>query len=130
MEWAEQLPENCPPDDSTIPNGEIYFRFTKNDLPTIVDFSSQRELKPKARFSWDECLARAVSLQGDINKARKLLKTPVFRGARVLSVKLTRQSGKIKNTPSKSSGKDHFSWWRAKDYDVINNCSFVEGNHS
>lgn len=110
MKWAEPLPESCPPQDARHPNGELLYRIINGDSPTEDDFYSYRRLCPDKPFSLGECIARALSVFDKITACERILKTPRFRGKKIIQLELHEDSGMIMKT-----GKDphHFSWWLA-----------------
>jgi len=49
IEWFEDLPENCPPNNAYSPNHDRFFRLAKQYPPTERDFFSHRKLYPMNR---------------------------------------------------------------------------------
>jgi hypothetical protein len=123
--WAEDpLPANCPPQKGIAdPNGEVFFRATKAQAPSLDDFRSYQYLNPEIHFSGKECVARALSVWNSEDKCRALtLKSP-DKGSFVTGVTLEKHSGVIQ---LRSDG--HASWWVCGDYDILGHCAVVGGN--
>lgn len=115
MNWFEELPTQCPPEDALPANGAFY-RIAPG-LPTeSEDYFSQRLLQPTKTFSGegiDECVARSVSLFESLEEAKKRLRLPKFRNQKVVVIKLTPKDGVTKKT----FGPSHYSWWRSVEFD-------------
>jgi hypothetical protein len=63
MNWIENLPEKCPPDEAFVPVNFKVFRLAITESTDEINFQSQRALKPNAIFKGvDECVARSVSV--------------------------------------------------------------------
>ena len=120
MVYREELPKDCPPNDSEeITVEKQVFRVVKTFPPTAEDFLSQRALKPDAIFrDVSECLARGLSVFLDRQDGEKLLKLPLFRGRKLATVRLTPCSGRIQQTFKPS----HHTWWPLADYDILAHC--------
>lgn len=114
IDWFEPLPVNCPPQDSSQPNGDSYFRLVESIPPSDRDFWSHRKLYPDRRFNTSECTARACSVVSDPVECAKLLKLPTQRNKKIVELKLLPESGVIKQT---GQNKYHYSWWRTKNFD-------------
>lgn len=116
MEWFENLPQRCPPNDA-VPCSGRYYRIANGDPATTEDFFSQKRLQPNKIFKGhgiDECITRALSVFKDISDAKKRLKLPKFRHSRIACVELSCKDGLIKKTFADS----HYSWWRSKGFNV------------
>ena len=119
--WAEPLPPGCPPFDAYPPDTDsCYYRLVDTIPPQITDFHSNRMLFPK-RHVEDECIARAVSLLGSDGACAISQKFPTLRHKKPLRIVLPPESGLIKKT-----GNDHWSWWRARGFDIVKYC---QGNN-
>ena len=115
--WAEDLPEECPPSDARKPNNEVYYRLVSVFPPSEKDFWSHRKIFPKRIFKTSECIARACSLSSTLKYCQDLTKLPGFVDKqKIVEIKLTPSSGLIKQT---GDGKCHFSWWRAHNFNPI-----------
>ncbi len=120
LEWAEPLPDACPPKEAKEPNGEQYYRLVESFPPTEHDFYSQRMCYPKKVFSAGECIARSVSLLNSYDECLRIKKlaTHKHKNEIIVGINLPQESGVIMPT-FKSS---HFSWWRSKNFDPIPCC--------
>jgi hypothetical protein len=122
IEWDEELPPGCPPDDAWEPNGSIFFRMVESVPPNDRDFWSHRRLWPNKQFSVSECRARSVSLFERIDDCAKLLKLPLHRDKSVVKLRLSSGSGLVKQT----GGYSHHSWWRARGFQVVDHCELLD----
>lgn len=116
-EWFETLPEQCPPTDAEQCEG-YYYRIANGNPATTEDFFSQRKMQPDKVFKGlgiDECVTRAVSLFSEREEAEKRLKLPKFRKASIALVALEPKDGVLKKT----FGMAHYSWWRTKEFNVL-----------
>jgi hypothetical protein len=114
IDWFEDLPDKCPPDDAINPDGRTFYRLTNSDIPSDKDFLSLRELCPSCKFrDVSECIARSLSIWEDVEKCLNLLKLPRHKDKKVLTLKLEATDGLILQTFKKS----HYSWWRTKSFD-------------
>lgn len=115
MEWFEELPEQCPPQEAIEPNNEVYYRAIEGDVVDSSDFLSQREIhgKDKVFKGISECVTRSVSLSQDI---QNLLRLPKFKGKKVVEIKLKNDDGLVLQTFRKS----HYSWWRSHNFSIKN----------
>ena len=107
-EWFEALPEQCPPTDAKRCEG-CYYRIANGNPVTTEDFFSQRKMQPDKIFKGlgiDECVTRAVSLFSEREEAKK---------ANIALVILEPKDGVLKKT----FGIAHYSWWRTKDFNVL-----------
>lgn len=113
MKWAENLPEQCPPEQAAPPDGDKFYRFISAIPIKEDDFYSQKKLKPLRVFKdLNECITRSVSLFNDLSVAKKKLLLPAHRGKKILEITLPTESGVILQT----LGKNHISWWRAEGF--------------
>jgi len=122
IEWAEPLPEDCPPLDAVQPNHETYYRLVDSIPPTDSDFWSQRKKQPKMRFNTTECIARGCSVFSVRSACDRVLKMKGHRGQMVARFSLPPSSGVVKQT---LGDPKHHSWWRAKGFDPAPLCSDV-----
>ena len=116
MDWAETLPNRCPPEDAISPSGEYFYRISKGNPVEDSDFFSQKKLAPDKKFTGegiDECIIRAVSVYSNIEDAKRTLKLPKFKGGCIAKIVLNGDDGLIKKTFKKS----HYSWWRTQSFD-------------
>jgi hypothetical protein len=120
-EYYEELPESCPPTDAVIPEGE-FFRLIEGDIPLDRDFFSHRALNPLVKYNACECTARAVSVYSELKSAISLCGMPRHRGKKIVKVSLNKPAGLVRR---QGQTQGHHSWWRAKAFDVLKNCSII-----
>jgi len=120
VEWAEDLPEGCPPSDAVAPNGEIFFRAVLTFPPTEIDFQSQRKQQSQKQYR-NECEARALSMFSTLNGCKRLKKYPYFKNHLIVSLTLGKECGLIKENPS-SISEMHYDWWLAAKFNPISIC--------
>ncbi|WP_280647943.1 MULTISPECIES: hypothetical protein [unclassified Dysgonomonas] len=126
MEWFEELPEQCPPENALEPNNEMFFRVINGDDVDVSDFLSQREVYGKDKVfkgkEITECITRAVSVFKNLQDANNLLKFPKFRNKKIAKVTLRKNDGLLLKTLSTS----HYSWWRSKDFNINSACLYKD----
>lgn len=122
LEWAEDLPPQCPPLQARRPDNQEFYRLVSVLPPTERDFMSYRALFPNRTFNVDECTARAVSLHDSARTALELMKSPKFRNSRMVKLILPPQSGVVLRTGRQPG---HFSWWRTIAFDPVTSCEAV-----
>jgi len=119
--WAEDLPDDCPPNDATELHGAFY-RLVESIPPIERDFCSLRKVFPLKSFKTNECIARACSLMNTPEDCIALRKLPNQRHKQVVQIMLSGKNGVGKKTGKSPS---HFSWWRAKNFDPVPCCKEV-----
>ena len=77
--------------------------------------SFRKEKCSRIRSLKDECVTRAVSLFSEREEAEKRLKLPKFKKANIALVILEPKDGVLKKTFDIA----HYSWWRTKDFNVL-----------
>ena len=120
MNWIEDLPEKCPPENAFEPNDFKVFRLATNENLDESDFQSQRALKPNAKFKGvDECIARSISVFSEINKCINMAKLPMYKNkwTAVIEIELNENDGLALKTFKDPS---HYSWWRSTTFDLNN----------
>ena len=115
LEWAEELPPDCPPDYAYPPQYDMFYRLVKDYPPEEKDFFSHRKLFPHKRFNTDECRARSISIFNQLDNCILLLKLPAHKHKKVIQLILPPDSGVILQTGQKA----HFSWWRRRHYNPL-----------
>lgn len=122
-EWAEPLPDGCPPPEAWEPQNEVYYRLVEGSSPTARDFDSHRILYPKKSFEGrTECQVRSVSINSDSQKLQKLTKLNIHRNKRVAKLALPPKSGVVLQTGPPS----HHSWWLKAGFDPVSFCEMVQ----
>lgn len=122
MEWAETLPENCPPPEAIRPYGERFYRLIESVEPDEYDFFSHRKRYPDKVFNTNECKALSLSVFSTLKECKKILLLPNNKDKKIVEIELTEESGVILKTGKSSK---HYSWWLAKDFNPLNNCTIV-----
>lgn len=115
----ENLPVNCPPGDSEVPDDFVCYRVLTGEEPTGEDFWSLARIKGVGHFRVEKlCQASGLSVVICYEGVRQVLKLPSFKRARfALKLVLSCVSGKIKETRGKIPG--HYTWWKYVSYDPI-----------
>ena len=118
MNWIEELPEKCPPEDAFEPNGMQVYRLATSENTEEIDFQSQRALNPNKTFiGIDECIARSLSVYNEIGKCWNMIKLPFYknRWKAVLGIELNNSDGLVKKT---FKDPNHYSWWRTTNFEL------------
>jgi len=129
MAYSKHFPDNCPPSESDMADGEFY-RFIKkaNAKPHPKDFLSWRQEFPdkECPASLSECQACGVSIYSLLDDARNLpLRIPRFRNMKIAKGILSGELGRIKHTPTRNENS-HNTWWIPEDgepwkvFEIIN----------
>lgn len=118
MQFRDHLPPNCPPLDADLSMMVVYY-LVDSDPPTAKDFLSFRERRPDRNVeSWRECQACGLSVFTDsvgAELARQSSRS--LRNKKLAKGSLSKDSGKIKNTPSQNTGDTHHTWWLNRNID-------------
>jgi hypothetical protein len=124
QEWAEPLPDDCPPEYAWEPENEVYYRLVDDPAnPRAGDFVSNWELQPHRRTKFSsECIARGLSIHDDIAKCREMKKWPLLKDKQAAAVTLPPECGVVAQT-----GKDrsHYTWWLKAAFDPVSICEPV-----
>ena len=112
-DWADVLPDNCPPEKVFISNEDVFFRFIKNpDYVVEDDWKSYLVLKPNNSYSAEKrILAAGLSLYNDLQTATDKLKLHLFRNKfkGLVRLSLIPEDGVVLQT---FSDIHHYTWWR------------------
>ena len=114
IEWANTLPENCPPENILEPENEEFYRLLSNeDVITEKDWMSQKELHPDTTYADENFInAHGLSILKEVDK--KILKLPRYRKFNgVVKIILNPTDGVVKKT----YGPNHYTWWRTTLFD-------------
>ena len=122
--WAENIPEGCPPDNAFPPQNDTFYRLVDAVPPEERDFWSHRKLFPTRIFNASECLACSCSIISDLQSCIRIAKLPTQKNKRIVKLALPPESGLIKQTGGHLT---HFSWWRALDFNPIPLCVEPDG---
>ena len=112
--WADELPENCPPEDVCTAEGDVFYRFTKNiDCIVPEDWYNHLTLFPEREYSADRrILAAGLSLWNTEERILKEKKLPIFRKIKcdgLAKISLIPEDGVILQTTKEIH---HHTWWR------------------
>jgi len=120
QEWAEPLPDDCPPPEAWEPDNGVYYRLV-DDPPTARNFVSDRVLRPQRRLKFvGECIARGLSIHDDADDCRQLMVTfPALREKQVAKVTLPPACGLVLQT---TTTRSHHSWWLKAAFDPVSIC--------
>lgn len=118
--WFEQLPPMCPPANA-VPPANTFYRLTESESPACEDFWSHRMLNPNTKYNTNECRARAVSVFDNPTELARLLKMERHRHKSIAGVMLDETAGVVE----RNGGPDHYSWWRAEGFPVLQNVQVV-----
>ena len=109
MNWFEEIPDSCPPDDAESPGGRTFYRLCMNNPAESLDFCSQRKDNPNKNFAGlSECILRSVSIWETPEKCLEQKKFPTQKKKKLGQIMLQNEDGLIKNTFK----LHHYSWWR------------------
>ena len=114
-EWADDLPEGCPP-LTAAPVSGVYYRVVKSIPFSARDFRRPRDLPRREPFSAAQlCRASALSLYGSLSDAQKAIRyIPGFRNRKLASASLSPVHGVTEVNESRLPQavlKSHTSWW-------------------
>lgn len=113
-QWADEMPENCPPDDVCIADNEVFYRFTKKaDVIEPRDWLNHRNLFPKREWTKEELiLASGLSL---FDTPERFLRERKLPGVKRLpwkglaKIALIPSDGVVLQT---TKDTHHYTWWR------------------
>lgn len=119
MNWFEELPDKCPPDEAEVASGQSFYRLLNSDVVSENDFISYKRLFPNREFRNKECQAAAISVFSNVEDCLIARKLPAQKNKKkyIGEIILDNADGVIANTPN-NKFKDHFSWWRSKGFDL------------
>ena len=67
MNWYEELPDKCPPNDATEPNGQEFFRLCVENPAIDADFYSQKKLSNLQLGEYPETKTKELNQQPTIS---------------------------------------------------------------
>lgn len=115
MQWSENLPDQCPPENAFDPNGLVFYRLCETAPPTDQDFKSQRAVCPTCVYKdVTECIAHSLSVWDNVEKCLNLLKLPRHKGKAAMKLELTTNDGLVLRTFK----PNHYSWWKTQSFDI------------
>lgn len=116
IEWANTLPENCPPEHILIPEEEEFYRLILNkDHIVEEDWKTYSELFPDKKYPPQlMSLASGLSLtkNGDFKELKKLPIAKRHKG--IAKIKLNPTDGVLQKT---GNDNNHYTWWRTTSFD-------------
>lgn len=123
IEWANNLPDNCPPENILVPEEEEFYRLLINeDVITQDDWKSQKELHPNSPYKGEDLInAHGLSILKEAD--HNIFKLPRYKRFKGLAkIILNPSDGVLKKT----YGDKHYTWWRTTLFDensaeIINN---------
>ena len=121
-EWTEPLPENCPPEDSIIPNNEAFYRMVETIPPTEADFYSLGKRSPKKINDNNRCRILSCSLFSKYISCTNRMEGSTHSHKFIVKIILPPESGRIKQT---GIDRTHYSWWIKKDFKPEEHCEVV-----
>ena len=112
--WADDMPENCPPEDVCTADGDVFYRFTKKaNVIEPRDWVNHRGLYPNRKWTKEELiLASGLSL---FDTPERILQERKLPGVRKLpwkglaKISLIPLDGVILQT---TKNVHHYTWWR------------------
>ena len=122
-EWAEPLPENCPPLKAWEPENEIYYRLVDDPArPKPKDFFSVRKLQPNRNFRRiSECETLGLSVFDTLDACRNAGRLRGLQHKQVARVTLPPECGVVLQT----GGPAHYSWWLKAAFDPVSICEQI-----
>lgn len=115
IEWANDLPENCPPENILVPEEEEFYRLLLNEDQIVdEDWKSQKELHPQSTYEGENYInAHGLSVLKTVNN--NIFKLPRYKRFKGLAkVILNPTDGVLKKT----YGDQHYTWWRTTSFDI------------
>lgn len=116
-QWADELPDKCPPNEVCVANDDVFFRMTLNKNRMVPeDWMNYLTLYPNANYSNEQRIyAAGLSIMDSQKAAEDKMKLPWikkkgFKGLAMIS--LIPEDGVILQTFDE---KNHFTWWRTKN---------------
>lgn len=113
--WADELPENCPPEDVCVSKGDVFYRLTQNEDRIIPqDWFNYLTLFP-GRFKGRSLIkASGLSLFDSIDSLENTRKLPSLKDKKgTAQISLIPKDGVIINTAG-----HHYTWWRTTNCDL------------
>lgn len=117
IEWANNLPENCPPENILVPENEDFYRLLINKDEIVADdWKPYVELYPRKNYLGETFInanGLSISKNSDFNELTKLPKIKKqFKG--LAKITLNPTDGVLKKT---GSDDKHYTWWRTTLFD-------------
>ena len=111
--WADELPENCPPEDVCVANNDNFYRLIHHTDHTIPeDWLNTITEQTKRKFTSEQIIyAAGMSILNNPAIAREKLKMPLMKNkglTGIARISLIPEDGVVLQTFSDS----HYTWWR------------------
>ncbi len=118
--WADELPENCPPEDVCVTNEDVFYRLVKyEDHIEPSDWQNYLTLFPHRKYSpEDRIFAAGLSMFDNQGAAEKRKNLPIMKrlGLNSLAkISLCPEDGVILQT---YKDRSHYTWWRTTMCDL------------
>lgn len=119
LRYQDDYPESCPPKDAYPPKDLLLYRICKSTIDSsdliAEDFIPVWEDKDRKFPSpKEECSAKALSFNSNLNALKRLIKNHPNIGNRIVKFELNESCGLIKET-----GKNHFNLWDFMQPDIL-----------
>lgn len=115
-QWADELPDNCPPEEVYTASDETFYRMTFNEDRVVPeDWVNYLQLHPERNFTAEQRIyAAGLSLMDSEDAALNKMKLPGikrlgFKG--LAKISLIPEDGVILQTTNENS---HYTWWRTR----------------
>lgn len=111
--WADELPENCPPEKVYVANEDVFYRLAKyEDRIVKEDWQNHLTLHPHRHYSKEyEVYAAGLSIYENLETLQKKMKLPTMKrlGLKgIAKISLVPEDGVVLPTFKES----HHTWWR------------------
>ena len=122
MQYFDQLPPDCPPDDAVeLTESTKLYRLVKTLPPSAEDFKSYRTLRPDDVFGANECRASGLSVYSMRSGAENQCRRSMFKDHHVCELDLGSGAGKMQ----RGAGA-HRTWWPYAGYVVRTDAGIVQ----
>lgn len=116
--YRDDYPEMCPPKDAQPPFNLNLYRICKSQkgYKTLIikDFEPVWENKKRKFPKYQECGAKAISFNSDLNSLENLIQDHPNIGNRIVKFKLNESCGLVKIT-----NKNHYNLWDLMQPDIL-----------
>lgn len=121
MEFAEDLPKSCPPEDANDREFDSIFRALPNEAINEKHFLSKLACGEKVPYGTDACRFASCSMFTTKRAAQKMLQYPKYTGGTLAELEIPKGSGESKKK------KQHVDFWAYKGFSFL---SAVKEIHS
>ena len=113
IDFAEELPAQCPPQDANDVKFERIFRTIPDEEIEQKHFLSKMANGDKLQYGTDPCRFASCSMYTAKRAARKMLQFPKFTGGTVAELTIPEGSGESKKK------KQHVDFWAYQDFNFL-----------